>query len=68
MTADTMGASTGPQIRSRVPVANSTSITPGDIGKPVNGAASGGTSNVNDANRAATAPRSCWRQRNSWLP
>ena len=52
MTADTMGASTGPQIRSRVPVANSTSITPGDIGKPVNGAASGGTSNVNDANRA----------------
>jgi hypothetical protein len=65
MTAATIGASTGPQIRNRAPVLNSTSITPGDIGNAVIGAASVGTSNVNDANRAA--PCNCRRQRNSWL-
>src|SRR5215472_7149107 len=65
MTAATVGASTGPQIRNRAPVLNSTSITPGDIGKAVIGAASVGTSNVNDANRAT--PCNCRRQRNSWL-
>src|SRR5262245_31849362 len=65
MTAATIGASTGPQIRNRTPVANSTSITPGDIGNAVIGAASVGTFNVNDANRGA--PCSCLRQRNSWL-
>jgi hypothetical protein len=65
MTAATIGASTGPQIRNRTPVANSTSITPGDIGNAVIGAASVGTFNVNDANRGA--PCSCWRQRNNWL-
>src|SRR6516162_8268715 len=53
MTAATIGASTGPQIRNRAPVLNSTSITPGDIGTAVIGAASVGTSNVNEANRAA---------------
>ena len=61
-------------MRNRVPVPNSISITPGGIGNAVTAAASGrasaasgGTSNVSDANRAATCPRSCWRQRNSWL-
>ena len=52
-TAATIWASTGPQIRNRAPVLNSTSITPGDSGNLVSGAASVGTSNVNDANRAA---------------
>src|SRR5215468_11157015 len=65
MTAATIGASTGPQIRNRAPVLNSTSITPGDIGNAVIVAASVGTSNVNDANRAA--PCNWRRQRNSWL-
>src|SRR5215472_13780500 len=65
MTTDTIGASTGPRIRNRAPVLNSTSITPGAIGNAVIGAASVGTSNVNDANRAA--PCNCRRQRNSWL-
>jgi hypothetical protein len=63
MTAATIGASTGPQIRNRTPVA--TSITPGDIGNAVIGAVSVGTFNVNDANREA--PCNCLRQRNSWL-
>ena len=40
MTADYNGVSTGPQIRSRVPVANTTSMTPGDIGNAVTAAAS----------------------------
>src|SRR5919201_2616773 len=62
MTADTIESSTGPQIRNTAPVVNLTSITPGDAAI---GAASVGTSNVNDANRAA--PCSCRRQRNSWL-
>src|SRR5262249_22461931 len=53
MTAATIGASTGPQIRNRAPVLNATSITPGAIGAAVIGAASVGTSNVNDANRRA---------------
>jgi hypothetical protein len=65
MTATTIEASTGPQIRNRAPVLNSTSITPGDICNAVIGAASVGTFNVNDATRGA--PYSCWRQRNSWL-
>src|SRR5215831_9970069 len=65
MTAATISASTGPQIRNRTPVVNSTSTTPGDIGNTVIGTASVGTSNVNDANRAA--PCNCRRQRNSWL-
>src|SRR5262249_30677220 len=65
MTAATIGASTGPQIRNRAPLVNATSITPGDIGTAVIGAASVGTSNVNDANREA--PCNCRRQRNSWL-
>src|SRR5437879_410338 len=65
MTADTIGTSTGPRIRNRTPVVNSTSITPGDIGNAVIGAAYVGTFNVNDATRGA--PCSCWRQRNSWL-
>jgi len=64
-TAATVGASTGPRIRNRAPVLNSTSITPGDSGNLVLVAASVGTSNVNDANRAA--PCNCRRQRNSWL-
>jgi hypothetical protein len=55
MTAATIEASTGPQIRNRAPVVNATSITPGSIG----------TSTVNDANRRA--PCNCRRQRNSWL-
>jgi hypothetical protein len=49
MIAATIGGSTGPQIRTHAPVANSTSITPGAIGDAVIGAASVGTSNVNDA-------------------
>ena len=49
MTADTIGVSTGPQIRNRTPVVNSISITPGDVGKAVVGAATVGTSKV--ANR-----------------
>jgi hypothetical protein len=65
MTADTIGTSTGPRIRNRAPVVNSTSITPGDIGNAVISAASVGTFNVNDATRAA--PCNCRRQRNSWL-
>jgi hypothetical protein len=65
ITADTIGVSTGPQIRNRTPVLNSTSITPGDIVEAVVGAATVGTSNVNDANLGA--PCSCRRQRNSWL-
>src|SRR5215813_9614548 len=65
MTAATISASTEPQIRNRAPVVNSTSTTPGDIGNAVTGTASVGTSNVNDANRAA--PCNCRRQRNSWL-
>src|SRR6516162_4593329 len=64
-TAATIRASTGPRIRNRAPVLNSTSITPGDSGNLVLVAASVGTSNVNDANRAA--PCNCRRQRNSWL-
>ena len=64
-TAATIGASTGPRIRNRAPVLNFTSITPGDRGNLVLVAASVGTSNVNDANRAA--PCNCRRQRNSWL-
>ena len=51
MTADTIGVSIGPQIRNRTPVVNSTSTTPGDIGEGVIGAATVGTSKVNDANR-----------------
>ena len=51
MTADTIGVSTGPQIRNRTPVVNSISTTPGDIGEAVIGAATVGTSKVNDANR-----------------
>jgi hypothetical protein len=51
MSADTIGTSTGPRIRNRAPVVNSTSITPGDIGNAVIGAATVGTSKVNDANR-----------------
>src|SRR5262245_32888162 len=65
MTAATIGASTGPQIRNRTPVVNSTSITPGDIGTAVIGAVSVGTLNVNDADRGASC--NCRRQRNSWL-
>ena len=38
MTAATIGTSTGPRIRNRSPVVNSTSITPGDIGNAVIGA------------------------------
>src|SRR4029077_7169685 len=65
ITADTIGVSTGPQIRNRTPVVNSISTTPGDIGEAVIGAATVGTSKVSDANRCA--PCSCRRQRNSWL-
>ena len=65
MTADTIGVSTGPQIRNRTPVLNSISITPCDVGKAVIRAATFGTSNRNDPNRSA--PCSCLRQRNSWL-
>jgi len=65
MTAATIEASTGPQIRNRAPVVNATSITPASIGTAVIGAASVGTSTVNDANRRA--PCNCRRQRNSWL-
>jgi hypothetical protein len=48
MTADTLGASTEPLIRSRAPcsrapVANTTSITPGGVGNAEIDAASGGT-------------------------
>src|SRR5262249_40297304 len=65
MSADTIGTSTGPRIRNRASVVNSTSITPGDSGNAVIGAATVGTSKVNDANREA--PCNCRRQRNSWL-
>ena len=65
ITADTIGVSTGPQIRNRTPVVNSISTTPGDIGEAVIGAATVGTSKVSDANRCV--PWSCRRQRNSWL-
>jgi len=51
MTADTLGASTGPQIRNRAPVLNSTSSTPGDSGNLVIDAATVGTFKVNGANR-----------------
>jgi len=51
MTADIVGVSTGPQIRNRTPVLSSISITPGDVRKAGNGAATFGTSKVNDANR-----------------
>src|SRR5262245_51263199 len=64
MTTDTIGASTGPQIRNRAPVLNSTSITPGAIGNAVIGATSVGT-NVNDANRAA--PCNCRRHETAGL-
>jgi hypothetical protein len=60
MTADTVGVSTEPQIRNRTPVLNSISITPGDVRKGVIGAASVGSSKVNDGNRGA--PYSCRRQ------
>jgi hypothetical protein len=46
MTADTIGVSTGPQIRNRTPVVNSISTTPGDIGEAVIGAATVGTSKL----------------------
>src|SRR5262249_52214852 len=65
MTAATIGASTGPQIRNRTPVVNSTSIAPDHIGNAVIGAVSVGSFNVNDANRGA--PCNCRRHRNSWL-
>jgi hypothetical protein len=51
ITADTIGVATGPQIRNRIPVVNSISTTPGDIGEAVIGAATVGTSKVNEANR-----------------
>src|SRR5919201_7019823 len=60
MTADTIGVSTGPQIRNRTPVVNSTSITPGDVVEAVVG-----TATLDDATLGA--PYSCRRQRNSWL-
>ena len=49
MTADTIGVSTGPLMRRRAPVANTTSMTPGGIGAVVSGAGSGGTSRVKEA-------------------
>jgi hypothetical protein len=51
MIADTIGVSTGPQIRNRTPVVNSISTTPGVIGEAVIGAVTVGTSKVSDANR-----------------
>src|SRR5208282_1069954 len=66
--ADTVEASTGPEIRIRPPPANSISMTPvlsgdGEGAAPV----SAGTATGWNTAGVCTRSQSCWRQRNNWL-
>src|ERR1700735_5148731 len=68
ISANTVEASTDPEIRIRPPLANSISITPvfsGEVGETAAG--SGVTATGLNTAGICIRSQSCWRQRNSWL-
>src|SRR5713226_5279681 len=62
----TVDASTGPVIRIRAPVANSTSIAPGVVGSAVAAPGPGAIATGENTAAAGAAPQSCCRHRNNW--
>src|SRR6266699_2481658 len=68
ISADTVEASTDPEIRIRPPVANSISMMPALSGGDEDAAAGSGVTatGVNSAGICVRS-QSCWRQRNNWL-
>jgi hypothetical protein len=68
ISADTVEASTDPEIRIRLPLGNSISMTPafpGEVGEFATGSGVTATG-LNTAGICARS-QSCWRQRKSWL-